>query len=119
MTRPKQETVYISISTAVRTSGLSTQMVEECFERRLVSERLSHSDLVDLRRIRRLQELGVNMPGIEVILHMRRRMEAMQAELVRMERRWASPGGPSPVEAAHATSLAIWQRLLPLELDER
>jgi hypothetical protein len=118
MTRPKQETVYISISTAVRYSGLSSQTVEECVKRRLVSARLSHSDLSELRRIRRLQELGVNMPGIEVILHMRRRMEALQAELARLEATWASPGGPSPVEAPHATSLGIWQRLLPVESED-
>jgi DNA-binding transcriptional MerR regulator len=119
MTRPDQETLYISISTAVRQSGLSYQMIKECVQRRLVSERLSHTDLVELRRIRRLQELGVNMPGIEVILHMRRRMEALQAQLALIERRWASSGGPTPEEAHGPTSLAIWQRLLALELDDK
>jgi len=41
----------------------------------------SQTDIEKLQRIIRLhQELGINMAGIEVILHMRNRMEFMQME---------------------------------------
>ena len=41
----------------------------------------SQTDIEKLQRIIRLhQELGINMAGIEVILHMRNRMEFMQLE---------------------------------------
>jgi len=50
---------------------------------RLYSER----DLERVRRIRRLvDDLGVNLAGVEVILNMRDRMAELQAEMDRM--RW-------------------------------
>jgi hypothetical protein len=109
MSTRRQETIYISISTAVRRTGLSSQVVQECVERSLVREPLTDAELLELRRIRRLQELGVNMPGIEIVLRMWRRIQTLQAELVRWERMW---GGPEGVE-----SQGIWQRLLPWEPD--
>lgn len=48
--------------------------------RRLYSPR----DIEHVRAITRLvDELGVNLAGVEVVLHMRRRMEEMQAEMER------------------------------------
>jgi MerR family transcriptional regulator/heat shock protein HspR len=48
--------------------------------RRLYSPR----DIEHVRSIIRLvDELGVNLAGVEVVLHMRRRMEEMQAEMDR------------------------------------
>jgi MerR family transcriptional regulator/heat shock protein HspR len=44
--------------------------------------RYSEADLARLRQIRRLQkDLGVNLAGVEVILHMYARLEALQREL--------------------------------------
>jgi hypothetical protein len=83
--RPEGRT-YISVSVAVRRSGLSHRVVQECVQRSLVREPLTDADLAELRRIRRLQELGANMPAIEIILHMRRRVLALQADLARTER---------------------------------
>lgn len=105
MNAQRQETVYLSIRTAVRLTGLSPQVVEDCVERRLVREPLSDADLLELRRIRRLRELGVNMAGIEIILRMRRRIQFLQAELARQETMW---GGFTGLEAQ-----GLWQRLLP------
>jgi hypothetical protein len=76
----------------VQQTGLSDHYVRECIQRSLVSETLTDADLVELRRIRRLQDLGVNLPGIEVILRMRRRIRALQAHVGRLERRWEMPG---------------------------
>lgn len=45
----------------------------------------SQRDVEELRRIITLhKELGVNLPGVEIILRMRRRMEEMQAEYQRL-----------------------------------
>jgi hypothetical protein len=109
MNARRQETVYISLRTAVRQTGLSPQAVEDCVERRLVREPLSDADLLELRRIRRLRELGVNMAGIEIILRMRRRIQFLQAELARQEQMW---GGSTGIEAQ-----GLWQRLLPWDED--
>lgn len=109
MSTRRQGTIYVSVSTAVRRTGLSSQVVDECLERSLVREPLTDVDLRELRRIRRLQELGVNMQGIEIILRMRRRIQGLQTELARWERAW---DGSAKVE-----SQGIWQRLLPWNPD--
>jgi hypothetical protein len=80
-----EERTYISIRVAVQRTGLPEQIVEECITRRMVAEPMTEADLAELRRIRRLQELGINLPGIEAILHMRRRMQDLQATISRLE----------------------------------
>lgn len=46
--------------------------------------RFSESELEEIRRIERIvDDLGVNLAGVEVILHMRRRLVALQNELAR------------------------------------
>ena len=110
MTRRRQETIYISVSTAGKRTGLPPQVVEECVERRLVREPLTDADLLELRRIRRLQELGVNLQGIEIILRMRSRIQMLQVELSRRERTWGS--------RLETESYEIWQRLLPWKPDD-
>jgi DNA-binding transcriptional MerR regulator len=98
------------MSVAVRRTGLSDRQLQECIERGLVVEPLSSDDLRELRRIRRLQELGVNWAGIEIILYMRRRMRAMQAERIRRwyAGRWS--GGYTPAD--------LWHRRLPWKPDD-
>lgn len=102
-----RETIYISISAAVRQTGVSRQVVQECISRRLVRQPLTEGELEELRRIRRLRELGVNLQGIEIILHMRRRILDLQAELRRQG---------SPVEAESEQD-GIWHRRLPWYTD--
>lgn len=89
--RQGQERRYISVTTAVRRSGLSEEIVQECVMREIVTDPLTDEDVIELRRIRRLRDLGVNLPGIEVIFHMRQRMQEMQAELNRVRRLVADP----------------------------
>ena len=44
--------------------------------------RYSEEEVIQLRRIRRLQhDLGVNLEGVEVILHLLKRLEAVHQEL--------------------------------------
>jgi len=44
--------------------------------------RYSEEDVAQLRRIRRLHhDLGINLAGIQVILHLRSRLRALQQEL--------------------------------------
>ena len=110
--RSEEGTDFISIRVAMRRTGLAKEVVQECVRREVVGEPLTEGDLAELRRIRRLRDLGVNMPGIEVILHMRRRMEALQAELARQE--------GSQLGASRAQWILVeerWQRLLPSDLD--
>lgn len=46
----------------------------------------TYHDVRDLRRIRRLREhLGLELPAVEVVLHMRRRMVEMLQELEQVE----------------------------------
>jgi hypothetical protein len=105
MTSRNQHREVISVSIAVQRTGLSRRVVLECVERQWVVEPFTYEDLVELRRIRRLRELGVNMPGIEIILHMRRRIEQLQSEVSRLER--ASVWFDEP------ESDELWQRRLP------
>ncbi len=45
-------------------------------------QRYSEEEVIQLRRIRRLQhDLGVNLAGVEVILRLLKRLEAMHQEL--------------------------------------
>lgn len=105
----RQKTTYLSVSMVVRQTGLSRDDVEQCLALGLVREPLGTADLADLRRIRRLRELGVNLAGIEVVLHMRRRMQALRTELTRWEQTFARPSLAEPEDQ--------WQRLLPWEPD--
>lgn len=109
MTARSRTTTYVSVSRAVRLTGLSRYRVQQCVARELVRKPLSDADLAQLRRIRRLQELGVNMQGIEIILHMRQRVQALQAELVRWER--------SASERERRSAEERWQHLLSWESD--
>jgi len=76
----------ISISKAARRIGVDVYVVRHCVEVDLVEEELTERDLAELRRIRRLMALGINLPGVEVILRMRRRIQELQAEVIRLER---------------------------------
>jgi len=74
----------ITVTLAARQCQVSRRTVRRYVRRGLVDEPLTPEDLVTLRRIRRLTELGVNLAGVEVILHMRRRILELQAEMERL-----------------------------------
>jgi len=81
----QKQRVCITITVAARRTGLSPRSVRRYVRRGLVSEQLTESELVRLRRIRRLRELGVNLSGVEVILNMRRKIQELQREVARLE----------------------------------
>ena len=51
----------------------------------LISSVLTAHELTELRRVRRLSSLGVNLAGVEIILRMRRRILELHAEIERLQ----------------------------------
>jgi MerR family transcriptional regulator/heat shock protein HspR len=82
----KRKTARITIQVAARRVGLSPRTIRRYVRRGLVGEPLTEPDLAELRRIRRLTDLGINLAGVEAILHMRRRVEALEAQLQYLSR---------------------------------
>ncbi len=82
-----RERTTITIRTAARQAGVDVHVVRHCIEVGVFDQRLTQEDLLELRRVRRLMSLGVNLPGAEIILRMRRRIEELEAEIARLERR--------------------------------
>lgn len=85
----RQQITCITITVAARRTGLSPRTVRRYIERGLVCQTLTEEDLAKLRRIRRLTGLGVNVAGVQIILHMRRKIEELQAQVARLEKRLA------------------------------
>jgi DNA-binding transcriptional MerR regulator len=83
MTQRQQET---SIDIAARQTGLETRTVRRCVQVGLVSRPLTEDDLAELRRVRRLTELKVNLAGVEIIVRMRRRIVELQTALEQARR---------------------------------
>jgi hypothetical protein len=61
-------------------------VVQHCVEVGLTNERLTEDDLAELRRVRRLMSFGVNLPGAEIILRMRHRIQELEAEVAWLNR---------------------------------
>jgi DNA-binding transcriptional MerR regulator len=78
MTQRQQQT---SIDIAARRTGLETRTIRRCVQVGLVSSSLTEDDLAELRRVRRLTELKVNLAGVEIIVRMRRRIVELQTAL--------------------------------------
>jgi MerR family transcriptional regulator/heat shock protein HspR len=76
----------VTVSLAARQTGVSPRSVRRYIHRGLISKPLTESGLHQLRRIRRLRELGIDLCGIEVILHMRRQIQELRAEVARLRR---------------------------------
>jgi len=88
----EQEPCYV-ISVAARMVGLHAQSLRHYERMGLVRpsrsqgrQRLySQSDVNRLRHIQRLiQDLGVNLAGVEVVMHMNERMRQMEHEMQRL-----------------------------------
>jgi MerR family transcriptional regulator/heat shock protein HspR len=97
----KRETTRVTIKVAARRTGLSPRTVRRYVRRGLVDEALTETDLAELRRIRRLTDLGINIAGIEAILRMRSRIEELEAQL-------RPPRLPEMPEAWMLISLDEW-----------
>jgi MerR family transcriptional regulator/heat shock protein HspR len=85
MTTRHELSTYIDITVAARLADVHPRAVRRYIEWGLIGELLTADELTELRRIRRLTGLGVNLAGVQVILHMRRRIEQLQAEIERLE----------------------------------
>jgi MerR family transcriptional regulator/heat shock protein HspR len=92
-TIPPDEPHYV-ISVAARLVNLHPQTLRHYETLGLVVPQRSQGnirlysprDIERLRKITRLtQQLGVNLAGVEIILRMSEQLEALQAELTRME----------------------------------
>jgi hypothetical protein len=81
---PNTDPQLAKLTVIARQVGLSTAIIEHCLEVDLIRQPLSSDDLAELRRIRRLRMLGVNLSGVEIILRMRRRLQVMQVEMETM-----------------------------------
>ena len=78
-------TTYFTVIVAARRCGLAPRTVRRYIRQGLVNETLAKADLAELRRIRRLTDLGVNLAGVGIVLHMRERIEELQAEVDRLQ----------------------------------
>ena len=81
----RDEITCITVTVAARRTGLSPRTVRRYVQCDLLNEALTEADLAELRCIRRLTGLGVNLAGVEIILHMRRQIEELRAEVARLE----------------------------------
>ena len=86
----RERITRITITVAARRTGLSPRTVRRYIRRGVMGEVLTEADLAELRRIRRLTDLGVNLTGVEIILRMRRQIEELQAEMARLKALLAS-----------------------------
>jgi DNA-binding transcriptional MerR regulator len=77
-TQRQQET---SIDMAARRTGLEPHAIRHCVQAGLVSGCLTEDDVAELRRVRRLTDLEVNLAGAEIIVRMRRRIVKLQTLL--------------------------------------
>jgi DNA-binding transcriptional MerR regulator len=107
MTARHREPARITLRMAIQRTGLSRKQIDSSISRSLVAPPLSAGDLQELRRIRRLQELGVNWAGIEIIIRLRRRIEQLQVELAGRDRVRAWHRAEQPAEACQR--LLVWE----------
>lgn len=80
------ERTTLTVRKAARQAGVDVHVVRHCIRVGVTEEQLTDDDLAELRRVRRLMSLGINLQGAEVILRMRRRIKELEAEIARLER---------------------------------
>ena len=83
----KRERTTITVNKAARQAGVEVRVVRYCIEVGVTETELTEDDVAELRRVRRLMSLGINLPGVEVILRMRRRIQDLEAEIGRLRSR--------------------------------
>ena len=95
MPEQHHEISYHSEQETAKYSRLEVQVIRHLFDAGVMSgievigeeRRYSDEDLTQLRRVRRLyQDLGVNLEGIEIIMRLTARVEALQRDLAQYQR---------------------------------
>ena len=76
---------FIDVTVAASLAHVSPRTVRIYQQFGLIHSVLTVDEIAELRRVRRLTSLGVNLAGVEIILRMRRRIEHLQAEIDRLE----------------------------------
>jgi MerR family transcriptional regulator, heat shock protein HspR len=74
----------LTLAEAARAAALEPLVVRLCAESGLIAPAggYGEAEIAELRRVRRLMDdLGLDAAGVEVALHMRRHMLALQAEI--------------------------------------
>jgi MerR family transcriptional regulator/heat shock protein HspR len=107
---------YVRLDEAIEVAGLTRELAEELVSDEVIETRatleqervISSAEADELRVARTLvDELGVNVAGVEVILHMRRRQLELRRELDAVVRE---------IEAVHAVEDELRRRLGPAAL---
>ncbi len=78
----------LSQAEAATAAGIDLTVVRLCAESGLIAPAQGYDEaaLAELRRVRRLiEDLGLDQPAIEVVVRMRRRLLALQAQVQRLE----------------------------------
>ena len=98
LAHPLDDDMLYERETARKLARISANLLRQCEVEQLVQPHVrsggrtgySAADIRELARIRRLRDdLGLPLDAIEVVLHMRRQLLDLQAELARMERQMA------------------------------
>lgn len=101
--------VWEALLRLAREADMDTELLIKCVDRQLIvlSSEAGDQELVEaVRRVRRLNDLGINLQGVEVILHMRRRILQLVLEVEEMQQEL------DRLRAAHEQELArLMQRL--------
>jgi len=87
-------TAYYSEQETAEYSRLEVQVIRELHDAGVIEgisvegeePRYSEEEVAVLRRARRLEELGINLEGVEVILRLYARLDALQRELEQFRR---------------------------------
>jgi len=113
--RETQDEPCYTISVVARMVDLHPQTLRNYEELGLVVPRRSHgnirlyspSEVERLRKISRLtQDLGVNLAGVEVILHMAEQIETLQLEIEALKEKLAAVmADESPAQGVHKPTL--------------
>lgn len=75
----------LSIQVAAARAGVHPSTLRRYVQLGLVTTPLSSEDLAQVRRIRRLSELGVNLAGVEIILRMRQQINDLLSRIQQLE----------------------------------
>ncbi len=108
-----QEQRLLNQDEAATAAALELAVVRLCAESGLIApaQGYGEAELSELRRVRRLiDDLGLDQPAIEVVVHMRRRLLVLQAQVQHLETELRrARRTPSPARWVDAEWTDIWE----------